>query len=97
VLLPAGIEGLYVPVSYFSIAGRRDMRDKICFSYLPDAPLGIRHRGAAQRALRDYQRDPDGSPTGCFSYTPDVPLRIGNPDPRNMPSGNPSNCFSSQE
>lgn len=80
------------------------MRDKICFSYLSDAPLGIRHRSAAQRALRDHLRKPNGQPSGCFSYALDVPPGIGNTDtapqdmrdPRNMPSGNPTGCFSNQ-
>lgn len=80
------------------------MPDKICFSYLSDAPLGIRHRSATQQTLRGYQRTPNGSPSGCFSFTPDAPLGIANPDavpqdirdPRRMPGGNPSGCFSYQ-
>lgn len=83
------------------------MSDKICFSYLSDAPLGIGHRSAARRALRDHLRMPNGSPSGCFSYTPDVLLGIGNPnvapqDMRHLPptpggGGEMGPCFSYQE
>jgi hypothetical protein len=74
------------------------MSDKICFSYLSDARLGIRYRGgnrdAAPQVMRDLPRIPSrGGVAGpCFSYSDGVLPR----NLRRMP-GSPSGCFSYQE
>jgi hypothetical protein len=75
------------------------MSDKICFSYLPDAPLGIRYRSGnrdvAPQAMRDLPPVPGGGgPMGpCFSYSDGVLPR----GLQKAPSGQPSPCFSYQE
>ena len=75
---------------------------QMCFSYSADAPMSARHRGAAERALRDIGSMP-GYP--CFGYPGDMPLGTGNraaapsapPGPRLMPLpcfNYPYMCFS---
>ena len=68
------------------------MNHKICFSYLPDASLGIRNQAAAPPAGHSPEVPGGRGVAGpCFSYTDDV--RLG--DVRRMPE--PSGCFSYQE
>jgi hypothetical protein len=74
------------------------MSDKICFSYMPDAPLGIRYRSGNRDIAPRTMHGLPGIPGGggvmgpCFSYSDGVPRGL-----RKVPSGNPTGCFSYQE